>query len=141
MNQQPGALARPALRLTHDGAWRLISAAENAARAMGVPQCLAVVDEGCNLVAFLRMDGARVLSIESAKAKAMTAAVTGQPTGSLPEGRGLELALATGGRMTNLAGGLPILIEGQLVGGIGVGSGSGQQDREIARAALAAVGL
>ena len=43
--------------------------------------------------------------------------------------------------MTNLPGGLPIVIEGHIVGGIGVGSGTGDQDREIAAAALAAIGL
>src|SRR5262249_59690622 len=74
-------LIRSSLRLTADGARRLIDAAIAHAAAMGVPQCIAVVDEGCNLMAFIRMDGARVLSIRSAHRKAMTAATTGRPTG------------------------------------------------------------
>jgi glc operon protein GlcG len=103
-----------------------------------VPQCIAIVDEGCNLLAFIRMDGARVLSIESSKRKAMTAATTGLPTGGRTAELAVGLAHATGGRMTNLLGGLPIIIEDQVVGGIGIGSGTGEQDLDIARAALVA---
>ena len=128
---------RPALKLTHDGALRLLAAAVEAADAIGVPQCVAVVDEGCNLLAFVRMDGARVLSIESATRKAMTAATTGQPTSAIATERAGALAAATDGRMTNLKGGLPIRVEGQVVGGIGVGSGAGEQDLAVAEAAVA----
>jgi len=129
---------RPALKLTHAGALRVLDAAVAHAAAMGVPQCIAIVDEGCNLLAFVRMDGARVLSIDSATHKAMTAATTGHPSaGVLPE-KALALALATGGRMTGLPGGLPLRADGQVVGGIGVGSGTGEQDLEVATAAVAA---
>ena len=103
---------------------------------MGVPQCIAVVDDGCNLLAFARMDGARVLSITSAQRKAMTAAATGKPTGNFPANIELKLAIATDGEMVNLLGGLPVIIDGHVVGGIGVGSGTGEQDREVASAAL-----
>lgn len=129
-------LTRPAAKLTHRGALRMLDAAVAAAERIGVPQCVAIVDEGCNLLAFARMDGSRVLSIESAKAKAMTAAATGLPTGGLAAEKAPALAAATGGRMTNLPGGLPILAGSHIVGGIGVGSGTGEQDSEIARAAL-----
>lgn len=131
---------RPATKLTHRGAQALLAATVDAAEAMGVPQCVAIVDEGCNLLAFLRMDGARVLSVESATRKAMTAATTGQPTGGIPPEKALALAEATGGRMTNLLGGLPLIAGGHVVGGIGVGSGTGEQDMEIAQAAVAALG-
>jgi uncharacterized protein GlcG (DUF336 family) len=103
---------------------------------MGVPQCVAVVDEGCNLLAFARMDGARVLSIKSAQRKAMTAATTGKPRGEIPHDIELKLAIATDGTMVNLMGGLPVIVDGHVIGGIGVGSGSGEQDREVANAAL-----
>lgn len=129
---------RPALKLTHAGALRVLDAAIEAAAAMGVPQCIAIVDEGCNLLAFVRMDGSRVLSIESATRKAMTAATTGRPTGEIAAEKALALAAATDGRMTNLLGGLPLLVEGQVVGGIGVGSGTGEQDLDVARQAVAA---
>jgi uncharacterized protein GlcG (DUF336 family) len=61
----------------------LLEAAIKHATKMGVPQCIAIVDEGCNLVGFFRMTGSRVLSIQSGQRKAMTAASTGKPTGSL----------------------------------------------------------
>jgi glc operon protein GlcG len=131
-------LIRPALKLSHAGALAVLNAAVEAAQAMGVPQCIAVVDEGCNLLAFVRMDGSRVLSIESATHKAMTAAATGLPTGRLSPDRAPALAAATSGRLTNLLGGLPLVVEGQVVGGIGVGSGTGEQDVEVAKAAVAA---
>jgi uncharacterized protein GlcG (DUF336 family) len=66
----------------------------------------------------------------------MTAATTGKPTGELPADIELKLAIATDGTMVNLMGGLPVIVEGQLIGGIGVGSGTGEQDREVANAAL-----
>src|SRR5476651_2344915 len=130
------SLTRPAIRLTHEGARLLLDAAIEHAVKMGVPQCIAIVDEGCNLVAFIRMDGARVLSIRSAQRKAMTAATTGQPTGGIDPAIEVKLAIATDGGMINLKGGLPIIIEGQAIGGIGVGSGHGDQDFEVANAAL-----
>jgi glc operon protein GlcG len=130
------SLTRPAVRLTDAGARLLLDAAIDHARAMGVPQCIAIVDEGCNLVAFVRMDGARVLSIRSAQRKAMTAATTGKPTGGLDPSIETKLALATNGDMVNLKGGLPIIVGGQVIGGIGVGSGTGDQDLEVANVAL-----
>lgn len=131
-------LTRQARRLTHEGAQALLAAAIAYAAKMKVPQCIAVVDEGCNLIAFIRMDGARVLSIASSQRKAMTAATTGRPTGDIAEDLGQMLAHATDGRMVNLKGGLPVIVDGQVIGGIGVGSGTGEQDREVANAALAA---
>ena len=133
------ALTRPSLKLTQDAALALVQAAAEAATAMGVPQCIAVVDEGCNLLAFLRMDGARVLSIDSARRKAETAAAMGKPSGAMHAEVEIKLAIASDGRMTNLKGGMPIIVEGQVVGGIGIGSGTGDQDREIAAAAIARV--
>jgi glc operon protein GlcG len=130
---------RAALRLTLEGAQLLVDAAIASATRMGVPQCIAVVDDGCNLLALARMDGARVLSITSAQRKAKTAAVTGKPTGELAAELEIKLAVATDGEMTNLKGGLPVIIDRQVIGGIGVGSGTGEQDREIANAALKAL--
>ena len=129
-------LTRTAIRLTDAGARVLLDAAVEHARAMGVPQCITIVDEGCNLLAFVRMDGARILSIDSSRRKAMTAATTGKPTGGIDPAIELKLAIATDGDMVNLRGGLPIIVEGQVVGGIGVGSGHGDQDFEVANTAL-----
>ena len=129
----------PALRLTNDGAMKILDAAIAKAVEMGVPQCISVVDTGGHLLAFSRMDGAFVLSIDSSLVKAMTAASYGEPTGHLPEGVDLKLAIATQGKRVNLPGGLPIVVDGHLVGGIGVGSGAGHEDLEVANAGLAAL--
>ena len=129
---------RPAIKLTEAGARLLLDAAVAHARKMGVPQCIAVVDEGCNLMTFVRMDGSRLMSIRSSQRKAMTAANSGRPTGSLAADMEMKLALATDGDMVNLKGGLPIIVDGQVIGGIGVGSGTGEQDLEVANEALKA---
>ena len=128
---------RPALKLTHEGALRILRAGIDTALRIGVPQNIVIVDEGCNLLALVRMDGARVLSVESAMNKAKTAASTGNPTGGVEAQQGTNLALATAGKITNLRGGLPIRIDGHLVGAIGVGSGTGDQDVQVAEGALA----
>jgi glc operon protein GlcG len=130
---------RPSMTLTHAGALAMLQAAVARAEAMQVPQCIAVVDAGGNLLAFARMDGAKVLSQHTATQKAVTAATTRAATGNAPEDHALKLTLASGLRITNLKGGLPIVVEGHVVGGIGVGSGTGDQDVEVAEAGLAAL--
>ncbi len=127
------------LKLTHAGALKMLAAAVKKSEDMGVPQCITIVDESANLLAFSRMDGAKVLSIDTATAKARTAASSKNPTGKTPPHAENLMGLATGGRFTNLKGGLPIIVDGKCVGGIGVGSGTGDQDVEVANAALAAV--
>lgn len=128
---------RSFLKLTNDGALKILHAAIDKAKAMGVPQCISVVDSGGHLIAFSRMDGAFVQSIDSSLKKAMTAASYGEPTGGMAEGIDLKLAIATEGKRINLPGGLPIIVDGYLVGGIGIGSGTGAQDLEVARAGVA----
>ena len=130
---------RSFLKLTNDGALKILHAAMDKAEAMGVPQCISVVDSGGHLIAFSRMDGAFVQSIDSSLKKAMTAASYGEPTGGMAEGIDLKLAIATEGKRINLPGGLPIIVDGYLVGGIGIGSGTGAQDLEVARAGVAAL--
>lgn len=127
------------LRLTHRGALKILDAAVAKAAEMGVPQCISIVDDGGNLLAFVRMDGAKVLSIESSLRKAVTAASGRAPTGNVAADVEIKLAHATSGRLTNLKGGLPVVADGIVIGGIGVGSGTGEQDLEVARAALAAL--
>jgi len=99
---------------------------------------IAVVDEGGHLLSFDRMDGARPASGYTAITKASTAATFRQPTGPVPVGTAnpdpllnvsLQLAAqASGGKITTLLGGMPIVVEGQAIGGVGVGGGSGEQD-------------
>jgi uncharacterized protein GlcG (DUF336 family) len=127
------------LRLTHAGAQKIIEAAVRKAVEMKKPQCIAVVDEGGNLLAFTRMDGGKVLSIESAIRKAATAASSRAPTGGIQGDLEFRLAHATSGRLVNLKGGVPVIVEGITIGGIGVGSQTGEEDLEVAKAGLAAI--
>lgn len=127
-------------KLTHAGARKMLDAGIAKAEQMKVPQCIAIVDDGGNLVAFVRMDGAKFLSTKSATAKAVTAASSRVPTGGTAPEMEVKLALATGGSATNLRGGLPIVKDGHVIGGVGVGSGTGDQDLEVARAMLQAIG-
>jgi uncharacterized protein GlcG (DUF336 family) len=118
---------------------KILRAAVDKATAMGVPQCISVVDTGGHLLAFVRMDGAFVQSIDSALKKAMTAASYGRPTGRMDDGIAIKLAIATDGRRINLPGGLPVIVEGHVIGAIGVGSGAGSEDLEVAKAGIAAI--
>lgn len=124
------------LRLTYAGACGIVSAAVEKAAQMGKPQCIAVVDEAGNLLAFARMDGAKFLSIESAIRKAATAASSRGPSGGIQGELEFRLAHATSGRLVNLKGGLPIIVDGITIGGIGVGSQTGEEDLEVAKCAL-----
>jgi uncharacterized protein GlcG (DUF336 family) len=129
----------PHLKLTHDGALKMLRAAVAKALEMKQPQCISITDDGGHLLAFVRMDGAKVLSIDSSLKKAMTAASSRVPTGQAHASVETKLALATRGKLTNLLGGVPIVVEGHVIGAIGVGSGTGEQDLEVAKAALAAL--
>ncbi|MEZ5755931.1 MAG: heme-binding protein [Paracoccaceae bacterium] len=127
-------------RLTDAALLAMLQAASDAARAMDQPQCIVIVDPSAVDLAVLRMSGAKVLSLRSARAKAQTAASTGRASALLPEAVRPAIAAATEGAMTGLPGGLPIWRGGVLLGGIGIGSGSGAQDVAVAEAALAAIG-
>ena len=104
-----------------------------------MPQCICIVDSGGHLLTMARMDGAFALSIETALRKAQTAAAYGIPTGDIAAALDLKLAIATEGKRVNLLGGLPVIVDGHVIGAIGVGSGTGEQDREVAAAALGAI--
>jgi len=106
---------------------------------MGVPQCISIVDSGGHMLAFIRMDGAFSMSLETSLRKARTAAAYGLPTGHIEAGVDIKLAMGTDGQRINLPGGLPIVVNGQCIGGVGVGSGTGEQDRICANAGLAAL--
>ncbi len=134
------AFIETSAKLTDDGVQALLDAAISAAKAMGQPQCIAIVDASGVELATFRMAGSRYLSIRSALAKARTAASINAASNSVPEHAKLLLAAATKGEATGLRGGLPIRMNGVLVGGIGIGSGSGEQDEQVARVALSTIG-
>ncbi len=131
---------KPFLKLTHHGALCALDAALKKAESLDVPQNITIVDDGGNLLAFVRMDGAKTMSIRTSQKKAISAASHRQPSGQLKAELEVLMAIATDGGLTNLEGGFPIVIDGICVGAIGVGSGTGAQDCEVARAALAALG-
>ena len=129
----------PHLKLTHEGALKMLRAGIAKALEMKQPQCITITDDGGHLLAFVRMDGAKVLSIDSSRKKAMTAASARTPSGETRAEVEVKLAFATDGKLTNLKGGLPVIVDGHLIGAIGVGSGTGEQDLEVAKVALAAL--
>lgn len=130
----------PSRKLNHDGIRALIDAAVAKADEMGVPMGIAVANDGARIVGYLLMDGARVLAQDSASAKAMTAASHRMPTHAIDYNIGMGLSVSTQGKVLPLKGGVPIIIDGYCVGGIGCGSGTGEEDLMVAKAALAAVG-
>jgi glc operon protein GlcG len=137
---------RNQVRLTLEGARTIIAAAAAQAGSMNLKVNIAVVDDGGHLLSFDRMEGARPASGYTAITKASTAATFRQPTGPLPAGTAnpdpllnLSLQLAaqsSGGKITTLLGGAPITVDGQVIGGVGVGGGSGEQDAQVARAGV-----
>jgi glc operon protein GlcG len=138
-------LTRHNLRLTLEGARAILAAAEQKAREIKVPQNIAIVDEGGHLLVFARMDGAKLSSVEVALTKARAAALRRAPTGPAPsQGElsillSLGLPLATDGKLTCIRGGLPLLADGQCVGGIGVSAGTEDEDVAVAQAGVDAL--
>lgn len=138
-------LTRNSIQLTLEGARTILSAAEKKAREINVPQNIAIVDEGGHLLLFARMDGVKLSSIEVALAKAGAAALRRAPTGPSPNADNpsvflsLGLSLATEGKLTPIRGGLPLFIENQCVGGIGVSGGTEEEDVAVAEAGVRAL--
>jgi len=99
---------------------------------------IAVVDGAGHLAGFLRMNGALLASLEVSQVKARTAVLFGTATKNLPWNTPLAGPMADGVSfpIALLLGGIPIYIDGQLIGGIGVGGGTGVQDDEAASAGL-----
>lgn len=123
----------------------LIAGAADKAREIAVPMCIAVCDESGNLIAFERMDGAKVLSVTLAQNKAMTAAIARKPTADYnaacqPGQLTFGIHTALEGRFSVMGGGLPVIVDGQVVGGIGLSSGTPEQDIACAEAGLAQFG-
>ena len=137
-------LTRNNVRLTLEGARAILVAAEAKAREIKVPQNIAIVDEGAHLLFFARMDSARLSSVEVALTKARSAALRRAPSGPSPAGEpsimnSLGLALASDARLTCLRGGLPLMVDGQCVGGIGVSGGPEAEDVLVAQAGVDAL--
>lgn len=131
------------MRITQTQADTAIAAARKAADAIGVPMNIAVYDDGANIKAFVRMDGAFLGSADIAMSKARTAALFGFNTEALydfvkPGGTSPGFDRTNGGLIV-FAGGIPVRdADGRLIGAVGVSGGAVAQDFEVAKAAAAA---
>jgi uncharacterized protein GlcG (DUF336 family) len=125
-------------------AQRAVAAAANKASELGLKMCIAVSDESGDLKAFERMDGAPKLSIGIAADKAFTAASYSMPTHVwyefIKDDPPLLHGITHTPRLVIFGGGFPIVLEGEVVGAIGISGGHYNQDMECARAALMAIG-
>lgn len=128
--------------LTLEAARRMAAAAEAEARKNNWAVAIAIVDDGGNLLLFHRMDNAKLVTIDIATRKARTAVYFQGET------KGLEEEVTKGGRTAllpidgfmPLEGGIPLVVEGKVIGAIGVSGVTGQQDAQCAKAGAAALG-
>ncbi|AOW86605.1 cobalamin adenosyltransferase [Streptomyces olivaceus] len=123
---------------------RIIDAGIAEADRIGSPSNIAVADAGGSLVAHARMDGAQLGSIEHSVDKAHTSVLFRSATGDLardsePGGQFWGMALSGLGRVLVFAGGVPLRVDGEVVGVVGVSGGSQEQDTAVAKAAAAAL--
>lgn len=128
-------------RLDISDARVIIAGACARAGEIGVPMCIAITDESGNLIAFERMDGGKVTSITIAIDKSFTASGAKKATheygqASQPGGAAYGIASAISGRLMVVAGGLPVAVNGEVVGGIGVSSGTPAQDQDVAQSGI-----
>ena len=129
--------------MTLEQAKRAIAAAEKKAQQLGVPEVVAVVDEGGNLKALERMDGASLMAIDIAIAKAKTTVFSGLPTKGFYEFVKSDSVLADAmfsvPGVCLIPGGIPITVAGKAIGAIGVAAGHHSQDHQCAEAGAAAL--
>ena len=121
---------------------KVIAAAERKAKKIKQPMNIAVVDEGGNLVAHVRMDGAWIGSIDISINKAFTSRAFDIATKDLAEhsqsgGQFFGIHVSNRGRIMIFAGGIPLQQDGKVIGAIGVSGGSGEQDHAVAEAGAA----
>ena len=131
--------------MTLDKAQVVLKAAIAKAQEIGQPMNIAVVDAGTNLTAFVRMDGAWLGSIDIAINKAFTAKAFDISTlelgrNSQPRDQFFGIHASNHGRVMIFAGGIPVKVNGQIVGGVGVSGGDWETDLRIAQAAVESIG-
>jgi uncharacterized protein GlcG (DUF336 family) len=130
--------------ITIDQARSVIAAGEARAKELNVPVNIAVLDAGAHLKAFSRMDGAVLGSIDIATGKARTAVLFATTSEAVwdyakPGAPAPGLERSNGGLVT-FAGGIPLVsADGTMIGAVGVSGGAVAQDRDIAKAAVAAL--
>jgi uncharacterized protein GlcG (DUF336 family) len=131
------------MSITLDEANRALDAAMAKATEQGTKMNIAVVDAGGRLVAFKRMDGAIWAGVYGSQGKAVASAAFGRDSGVMQERAGSPIIqgimVAEGGHMIPSQGAVPITRNGVVIGAIGCGGGTGQEDEDCARAGAAAV--
>ena len=120
---------------------RMLDAAERKAEELGVGMCIAVVDEGANLVAFRRMEGGLLGSVSISQEKAYTAAALEDATEDLaevaqPESSLYGIETDDDGRFVVYGGGIPLTDGDEVVGAIGASSGTIEEDVATAQAGV-----
>ncbi len=128
-------------KLTLDDARVIMAAAETKAREIGVDMDVAITDDSGSLLMFHRMDDARITSIDVAINKAFTAAAARRSTRAYGEvsqsgGPAFGIHVSNQGRFMIVAGGVPLFVNDQIVGGVGCSSGHPDQDEEVAQAGI-----
>lgn len=130
----------PSHRLTEEASLKMLAAGVAKANELGCKVSLAVVDGSCRMIAFLMMDGAKHFSIITTQRKAITSASQKQPTGYAPEENALSMAVRMGD-FTNVPGGFPIVVAGNVIGAVAAGGAKIEEDVIVAKAALAALDI
>lgn len=130
--------------LTLEGARVILEAAKEKAKEIGVDMDIAVVDGGGHLIAFERMDAAKITGIDIAINKAFTSACTRKPTSEYakiagPGGEAFGIHASNQGRFVVFGGGVPIVIHDEVAGAVGCSSGSAAQDEAVASAGIEAL--
>lgn len=138
-------LTRAQQTITRAGARAAVDAGLAQAEKMGIKINIAVVDSGGHLVAFERMDGAMMISTAIAQDKAWSVVMGGgMPTAdwwdAISGDPGLQAGFPHRDRLVVFGGGVPITVDGHVVGAVGVSGGSAEEDVEVASAGAAAVG-
>lgn len=135
-------------RLELDDAKVMIEAAKRKSAEIGVLESICVVDDGGHVIALERMDGARITGPEIAIAKAFTAAghkrsthlFNTEPNGpALPGNEAFGIQHMLNGKFAIFVGGFPIVVDGEVIGGVGLSGGNGEQDTAAGLAALQAL--
>lgn len=129
-------------RISRDETDILTEGAEKKSKEMGIPMCIAVCDESGNLKSFVRMDGAKITSIDIAIDKAYTASAAQRQTKdynemAVPGKPAFGIHTTNNGRFTIIGGGIPLKIDGEIIGSVGISGGSALDDQEVAEAAIA----
>jgi uncharacterized protein GlcG (DUF336 family) len=128
--------------LTLEEAHLILDAAQRKAEEIGVPEVLCVSDNAGYPIALRRLKDGKVTSVQIAINKAFTAACHRKPThmykNAYPGEEAFGIFTQHGGRFTVFVGGFPIVVDGRVVGAIGVSGGNGEQDIAVGEAGIAA---